>query len=115
GDGTTADKMDHGVPVNRGSAGGAWLTNVKAIAAGGGHSLALLADGHILPWGDNSDGQLGIGNKLPFVYVPDEPVVTYVPMNADPIDQKSVELPRVAAIAAGGFHSLAIGPHELKA
>jgi hypothetical protein len=34
---------------------------VIAIAAGGFHSLALLASGGIEAWGDNHDGQLGDG------------------------------------------------------
>jgi hypothetical protein len=34
------------------------LTGVVAIASGWRHSLALKADGTIVGWGDNSDGQL---------------------------------------------------------
>lgn len=37
------------------------LSNVVAIAAGQFHSLALKTDGTVWAWGDNSDGQLGIG------------------------------------------------------
>lgn len=37
---------------------------VMAIAAGRYHTLALLADGTVKAWGDNSCGQLGIGNSL---------------------------------------------------
>jgi alpha-tubulin suppressor-like RCC1 family protein len=37
------------------------LTGVRDIAAGGGHSLALLADGTVLAWGYNDRGQLGDG------------------------------------------------------
>jgi alpha-tubulin suppressor-like RCC1 family protein len=61
-----------GVPVG--------LTNVTAIAAGGSHDVALLADGHVLALGDNSWGQ------------------TNVPAG----------LSDVVAIAAGGSHSLAL-------
>ncbi|MDX6430362.1 MAG: trimeric autotransporter adhesin [Streptosporangiaceae bacterium] len=35
----------------------AGLTGVTAIAAGGGHSLALKSDGTVVGWGDNSYGQ----------------------------------------------------------
>ncbi|MEK7778442.1 MAG: RCC1 repeat-containing protein, partial [Chloroflexota bacterium] len=35
------------------------LTDVKAVAAGGGHSLALKSDGSVWAWGYNYYGQLG--------------------------------------------------------
>ncbi len=34
---------------------------VRAISAGGGHSLALLNNGSVMAWGGNEDGQLGDG------------------------------------------------------
>ncbi len=37
------------------------LTNVKTVAGGGGHSLALTSSGAIWAWGLNSYGQLGNG------------------------------------------------------
>ena len=37
------------------------LSNVVAIAAGGGQSLALLADGTVMVWGEDEDGQGGSG------------------------------------------------------
>ncbi|GII34365.1 RCC1 domain-containing protein [Planotetraspora mira] len=37
------------------------LTGVVAIAAGGTHGLALLSNGTVRAWGDNSSGQLGNG------------------------------------------------------
>ncbi len=39
------------------------LTNVKAIAAGGESSLALLDNGTVMAWGNNESGQLGIGSR----------------------------------------------------
>lgn len=35
--------------------------SVKAVSAGGWFSLALLSDGRLLAWGDNSKGQIGNG------------------------------------------------------
>ncbi len=37
---------------------------VKSIAAGGGHSCAVLANGTVRCWGLNTDGQLGYGERL---------------------------------------------------
>lgn len=36
-------------------------SRVQAVAAGGQHSIALLMDGTVWAWGDNSQGQLGNG------------------------------------------------------
>ena len=47
------------VPIQVNATGGAVLTGVTAIAAGGSHSCALLSDGTLRCWGDNTFGQLG--------------------------------------------------------
>lgn len=63
-----------------------------AVAAGVGHSLAVMADGRVFAWGLNSYGQLGIGSHDNT----DTPVqVTGIP-------------PDVTAVASGYGHSLAL-------
>jgi hypothetical protein len=42
----------------------AGLSGVRAVAAGGAHSLALLEDGTVMAWGENDAGQLGDGSAL---------------------------------------------------
>lgn len=37
------------------------LSGVTSIAAGSGHSLAVLSSGSVMTWGQNNDGQLGDG------------------------------------------------------
>ncbi len=39
------------------------LENVKAVAAGGRHSLVLLQNGDVYAFGETRDGQLGLGDK----------------------------------------------------
>jgi alpha-tubulin suppressor-like RCC1 family protein len=68
------------------------LTSVEAIAVGAGHVLALRTDRTVWAWGDNSDGQIGIGTTD---WARTEP--TQVPNLHD-----------VHAIAAGGGASMAI-------
>ena len=59
-----------------------------SISGGARHSLAVLADGHVLGWGDNSVGQLGIegGNRS-------EPT--------------KLSIDRAVFVAAGSYHSVA--------
>jgi alpha-tubulin suppressor-like RCC1 family protein len=66
------------------------LTQMIAVAAGTGHSVALRADGTVWTWGDNGSGQLGRTN--------DDNTVP---------DQVS-GLSNVVAIAAGQLHTLAV-------
>ena len=46
------------------------LSGVTAIAAGVNHALALLSDGTVMAWGDNTDGELGDGSSGSFSTVP---------------------------------------------
>lgn len=85
GDGTTATRV---LPVQVIDLGGLAL----AIAAGGSHSLALLADGTVRAWGYNGQGQLGNGT----IISASRPVSPTQLGNG------------VVAIAAGNHHSLAL-------
>jgi alpha-tubulin suppressor-like RCC1 family protein len=57
GDGTTGDREVPGQVVGAGGAGN--LSDIKAVAAGWDHSLALKSDGTVWAWGSNSAGALG--------------------------------------------------------
>ena len=61
------------------------------VSLGDGHGLALRADGTVLAWGSDTQGQLGVGRSL----------VSTVP-------QKVAGLFNVRSIAGGGSHSLAV-------
>ena len=67
------------------------LSTVTAVAAGEEHSLALLADGTVMAWGDNHEGQLGNGTAR---------------TSAVPVAVPG--LTGVTAIAAGSLFSLAL-------
>jgi hypothetical protein len=68
------------------------LTNIIAVSGGWDHSLALKSDGTVWAWGNNAAGQLGNGTNT-----------------ASSVPALVIGLPMPAvAIAAGGFHSLAL-------
>ena len=67
------------------------LTDVIAIAAGGGHSVALREDGTVWAWGTNPNGQLGDGTTT---------------RRTTPVQVQNLE--NVTAIAAGAGHSIAL-------
>jgi alpha-tubulin suppressor-like RCC1 family protein/uncharacterized protein YkwD len=88
GDGTTGTHRLTPAPVDA-------LRNVTAIAGGARHSLALTGEaGEAWAWGDNANGQLGDNTFLPR-------------STPGTVHFSSSTLP-VVAIAAGGFHSLAV-------
>ena len=70
----------------------AGLTDVIAIAAGTAHSLAIRSDGSVWAWGTNLTGQLGIGGSALIKRTP----------------TRVTALTGIAAIAAGGSHSVAV-------
>jgi len=82
GSGTAVDQALEPIQV-------ASVSSATAIAAGERHSLALLANGDVMAWGDNSFGQLGMPE------VNEIATPTRIP-----------ELAPVVAIAAGTFHSV---------
>lgn len=69
------------------------LSGVAAIAAGYGHSLALLSNGTVKAWGWNQDRQLGLGNNT------DQLTPQQIPVGS---------LSNAVAIAAAAVHSLAL-------
>ncbi|HEX8284916.1 MAG TPA: S8 family serine peptidase [Pyrinomonadaceae bacterium] len=68
------------------------VTGAVAVAAGGGHSLALKSDGTVWAWGGNGSGQVGNGS-----YTERSPDASQV-----------VGLTNVKAVAAGPAYSLAV-------
>jgi hypothetical protein len=72
------------VPVNG-------LSEVEAIAAGGNHSLALLKNGTVMAWGENTYGELGDGTTT----------------NSD-VPVPVSNLRGVTKVAAGREHNLAL-------
>jgi len=87
GDGSTSDSH---LPVKVDLPAG---TKVTAVAAGGGHNLALTATGAVLAWGLNNEGQLGNGGTGSS----DVPVTVGLSAGT-----------RVTAVAVGSLHSLAL-------
>jgi alpha-tubulin suppressor-like RCC1 family protein len=75
------------------------ISGVTAVAAGAYHSLALRNDGTISSWGSNSMGQLGVGSLL-------VPSYSGVPVTVGAATAGAP--PNVSAIAANGYHSLAL-------
>ena len=66
---------------------------IKAVAAGGAHTLLLTEAQNVLAFGSNGDGQLGIGTTR---------------ASAKPVEVRTLRSLRVTAIACGSRHSLAI-------
>ena len=100
GDGSTTDSS---TPVQVVGVGGIGvLSGVVAIAAEYYQSLALLADGSVVAWGDGGYGVLGDGKGADS----SSPVRVCAVGESDPC---GAFLSGVIAISAGSFHSLALG------
>jgi alpha-tubulin suppressor-like RCC1 family protein len=79
-----------------------YLREVIAIAAGERFSAALLRDGKVMVWGENQQGELGTGkSKGPESCIENTVACSRIPVAVP-------HLTEVTAIAAGGFHMLAL-------
>ncbi|MFD7263200.1 hypothetical protein [Streptomyces sp. NPDC059874] len=81
-----------------------FLTGVTAVAAGGGHSLALRTDGTVVAWGSGGQGELGNGAS-------GEGAVSTTPVQVCAVGETAPcdsFLGGVTAIAAAPGHSLAL-------
>jgi alpha-tubulin suppressor-like RCC1 family protein len=72
---------------------------VVAISAGFGYTLALCSDGTVATWGENGEGELGDGTTT------NRPVPVLVNTTAG---VSALAGKKVVAIAAGGYHNLAL-------
>lgn len=73
------------------------LEHVVAVSAGYYDSVALLSDGHVVDWGYGSSGELGNGSNSE----------SDVPVEVSGLEGEG-KLEDVVAIAAGGYHNLAL-------
>ena len=88
GDGTQTNRS---IPVQVMNSNLSYVEDIKSIAAGHYHSLALTIEGNVLSWGYNASGQLGDGSNLNQLY---------------PVRVK--ELENIILIQTFGFHSIAL-------
>ena len=72
------------------------LNNVVRIVAGGFHSYAITADGHLYVWGRNHRGQLGLG--VPITGANDRRL----------IPERNPHVTNIRDIAVGGEHTLVL-------
>jgi cysteine-rich repeat protein len=91
--GDQPDEMGHHLPPVNLDAGEVAI----AIAAGSGHTCALLSEGVVKCWGYNSDGQLGLGGTDNRGDQPDEMGQNLPVVNLDASEM-------VVAIATGYYH-----------
>ncbi|WP_405007748.1 hypothetical protein OHV13_30040 [Kitasatospora purpeofusca] len=79
------------------------LSGVTALAAGGGHSVALASDGTVLTWGGNESGELGNGTSS--TAGSNAPVHVCAAGQSAPCDG---QLTCAVAVGAGYSHTLAV-------
>ena len=103
--GTSSSNSD--VPARVQSEFGGDLTGIVAISAGQDHALALGADGTVYAWGRNQYGQLGNGAADGASSTDSHPSAVAV-RSSQSGNFNFGTLSGVVAIAAGGYHSLAV-------
>ncbi len=91
GDGTEADESNGFFNVKNIPGLVFDLNDVIAVAAGSSYSLALKSDGTVWSWGDNSQGQLGVGSTISKL----------TPVQVAGLDN-------IIAISCGYYHALAL-------
>ena len=93
------------------------LTNIIAIAAGTGFSMALDTSGNVWTWGRNDCGQLGKATNISFTCTIDQttdqitPTAAQLAFEVTPTQIASSSLSNITGIAAGGYHALAVEQH----
>ena len=106
--GSTADQVPYTTyptPVS-GLMGNGRLNLIEEISVGYDHVLARTADGSVYAWGSNQFGQLGLGETFEEDYsaVP----LQVVAGDSDLFNEGVTYLAGATAVAAGGYHSLAL-------
>jgi Regulator of chromosome condensation (RCC1) repeat len=95
------------------------LQNITAIAAGGGSDYALTSAGTVLAWGNNTQGQLGLGRPGPdhcetaVAHSPHYELCSERPLPVvwtNPATGRLEELTEVQAVYAGAFAAFALLP-----
>ncbi|MDR3578342.1 MAG: dockerin type I domain-containing protein [Oryzomonas sp.] len=85
------------------------LTNIKAIAAGTGFSMALDTSGNVWTWGRNDSGQLGNGTAYTYTNTQNGQLVpTSGQLTVEVTPTKITTLSNITGIAAGEHHALAV-------
>jgi alpha-tubulin suppressor-like RCC1 family protein/plastocyanin len=108
GDGTPGSTLGSRPVQVKGENGVGFLTNIKAIAAGGGHTIAQASDGTLWAWGDNNNGQLGTTLTLTDTCISANSLLTgqRTPCRSTPL--RVSPLSDVRAIFAGTSRSMAL-------
>jgi alpha-tubulin suppressor-like RCC1 family protein len=93
------------------------LQNIQAVSAGGGSDYALTNEGTVRAWGNNTEGQLGLGRPGPdhcetaVAHFPRYELCSERPlpvMWTNPVNGKNEELKEVKALFAGEFVAYAL-------
>lgn len=103
GNGTTTFSSIPIKPV--GTSGVVHISRVKAVAAGGFHTLALAKDNKLWAWGKNDLGQLGVGAAATAEIK--EKGYSTVPVEVSSATVSPLPFTNISSIAANGHHSLA--------